>query len=433
MKNLYLTSALLTSLCLNPVNADTLVGVADLVEQTANSVVSIYNEAGGTPETLSEDFQNMPTATIQESVGTGFFISDDGNIVTNYHVIKNATNLLVALNDGTYLRAKVIGADPDNDIAVLDVEGNNFSEVEFADSDGVRVGEAVMAIGSPFGLVGSVSTGIVSGKSRTIENGGNNTFIQTDAAINMGNSGGPLFNKEGKVVGVNTALFSQTGGSVGIGFSIESNRVQELLDAMLIKEEAVGYAGISIDVVPSQIAEAFGMDIGVGVLVVDVTEGSPAEAAGLQIGDILLEYNAIAISKYTSLPILISNSKVGEYVPILVQREGEMIDLRLQVGSKIVDTAVMLNEVSDSNESDILAFQKIEEYGLFINSESFIVEAVEEKSQAFNDGFRAGDEVIKIGITNDLDLYNLEESLAQWRVTLVQILRNETKSFIAVR
>ena len=433
MKNLYLTSALLTSLCLNPVHADTLVGVADLVEQTANSVVSIYNEAGGTPEALSEDFQNMPTATIQESVGTGFFISDDGNIVTNYHVIKNATNLLVALNDGTYLRAKVIGADPDNDIAVLDVEGNNFNEVEFSDSDGVRVGEAVMAIGSPFGLVGSVSTGIVSGKSRTIENGGNNTFIQTDAAINMGNSGGPLFNKEGKVVGVNTALFSQTGGSVGIGFSIESNRVQELLDAMLIKEEAVGYAGISIDVVPSQIAEAFGMDIGVGVLVVDVTEGSPAEAAGLQIGDILLEYNAIAISKYTSLPILISNSKVGEYVPILVQREGEMIDLRLQVGSKIVDTAVMLNEVSDSNESDILAFQKIEEYGLFINSESFIVEAVEEKSQAFNDGFRAGDEVIKIGITNDLDLYNLEESLAQGRVTLVQILRNETKSFIAVR
>lgn len=259
------------------------------------------------------------------SLGSGFVISASGYIVTNNHVIEDADEIEVTFPDGTTLPAELIGKDAETDIAVLKIEAPTaLPFVRFADSDAAEVGDWVIAIGNPFGLGGSVSAGIISARNRDINAGSYDDFIQTDAAINRGNSGGPLFNLAGDVVGVNTAIISPTGGSVGIGFSVPSNLaeriVEELIETGTIER---GWLGVNIQAVDSALAKAYGLSTSDGVIVTQVTEDSPGDAAGIEIGDLILRFNDEVVSDTRELSRLVADTEIGVDVPVLIIREGE--------------------------------------------------------------------------------------------------------------
>ncbi|OUX97752.1 Do family serine endopeptidase [Ponticaulis sp.] len=248
------------------------------------------------------------------SLGSGFVIDETGFIVTNNHVIEGADEIEVSFADGRTYPAELVGRDADTDIAVLKIEPRAaLPALSFADSDEAEVGDWVIAIGNPFGLGGSVSAGIISARSRDINAGSYDDFIQTDAAINRGNSGGPLFNLSGEVVGVNTAIISPTGGSVGIGFSVPSNLASHIVD-QLIEEGRVrrGYLGINIQAVDMALARTYGLTNAAGVIVTEVTEDSPGEEAGIEVGDLILRFDGSLITETRQLSRMVAEAELGE-------------------------------------------------------------------------------------------------------------------------
>ncbi len=260
-----------------------------------------------------------------QSLGSGFIIDPSGIVVTNNHVIEGADEINVVLQDNTTLRAELLGADPRTDLAVLRVTpAAPLPSVPFGDSDTAAVGDWVVAIGNPFGLGGSVTAGIVSARGRDIRQGLYDDFIQTDAAINRGNSGGPLFNLAGEVVGVNTAIYSPTGGSIGIGFSIPSNLarniVAQLRDGGRVRR---GWLGVNIQQVTDELAESFGLRNGArGALVARAQDGGPAAAGGIRAGDVILRFNGQEVREMRNLPRIVADTPVGREVPVVVWRDG---------------------------------------------------------------------------------------------------------------
>lgn len=268
------------------------------------------------------------------SMGSGFIVDGSGLIVTNNHVVEGAENIQVHLQDGTLLKAELVGRDPKTDMAVIRVKSDKpLPFVSFGDSDKLRVGEWVMAIGNPFGLGGSVSLGIVSARNRDINAGPYDDFIQTDAAINKGNSGGPLFGLDGKVVGINTAIFSPSGGSVGIGFSVPANTARSVVD-QLIKygETRRGWLGVKVQSLTDDIAENMGMTKAKGALVADVTDGSPGKTAGIQPGDVITEFNGRAITDMRELPRAVAATEIGSTVVVKVLRKGKEMSFNVTIG-----------------------------------------------------------------------------------------------------
>ena len=268
------------------------------------------------------------------SLGSGFIIDPQGIIVTNNHVIENAGEIVVRLHDGTRLKATLRGRDPKTDLAVLTVKPKKpLPWVEFGDSDQVHVGDWVLAIGNPFGLGGTVTTGIVSARNRDINAGPYDDFIQTDAAINKGNSGGPLFDMKGRVIGVNSAILSPTGGSVGIGFSIPSNLAKRVVD-QLVKygETRRGWLGVRVQTITGELAEGLGLKSPEGALVTEVTPGGPAEKAGIRPRDVIIEFNGRPVHKMRELPRLVAETPVGEEVPVKVIRDGREVALKVTLG-----------------------------------------------------------------------------------------------------
>jgi serine protease Do len=268
-----------------------------------------------------------------QSLGSGFIVDPDGYIVTNNHVIEGADEITVTLQDNTSLKAKLIGHDDRTDIAVLKVEADHkLPAVPFADSDTARVGDWVLAIGNPFGLGGSVTAGIVSARGRDIRQGPYDDFIQTDAAINRGNSGGPLFNMDGQVIGINTAIYSPSGGSIGIGFSIPANEaknvVMQLRDFGRAKR---GWLGVRIQQVTPDIAESLGLKDAAGAMVAGVNDGGPAEKAQLRNGDIVLKFNNQDIKEMRNLPRIVAETPIGQAVPVVVWRDGKQVTLQAVV------------------------------------------------------------------------------------------------------
>ncbi len=330
--------------------------VADLAERLSGAVVNIstaQNVAGnktvplpnlppGSPfQEFFEEFLerqqrgNQPQRPRKvQSLGSGFVIDPSGIIVTNNHVIADADEIEANFTDGSKLTAEVIGRDPKIDIAVLKVNPDKpLQAVKFGDSNAIRVGDWVMAIGNPFGLGGSVTLGIVSARNRDINSGPYDDFIQTDAAINRGNSGGPLFNMAGEVIGVNTAIISPSGGSIGIGFSVPSATAEPVVDQLQrFGETRRGWLGVRIQTVTDEIAESLGLDSKKGALVADVTKGGPAEPAGIKAGDIILKFDGRDVPEMRMLPRIVADTGPGKTVDVVILRKGEEVTLRVTVG-----------------------------------------------------------------------------------------------------
>lgn len=339
---------------------------ADLAEKLSPAVVNISTtqtiNAGdgdvpmpefppGSPfEDLFKDFldrQRRDRGPQQvTSLGSGFIIDPAGIVVTNNHVVQDAEEITVTLADGTKLEAKLKGRDTKTDIAVLTVKTDKaLPYVDFGDSDEARVGDWVMAIGNPFGLGGSVSAGIISARNRDINSGPYDDFIQTDAAINRGNSGGPLFTMDGKVIGVNTAIYSPSGGSVGIGFSIPSALVHSVVDQIIqYGETRRGWLGVRVQSVTDDIAESLGMDRAHGALVASVDDTGPAADAGIRAGDVIVTFDGKDIPEMRALPRVVAETKIGATVDVALVRDGKPTNVKVKVGQ--------LNEAMAEQEED---------------------------------------------------------------------------------
>jgi serine protease Do len=275
-----------------------------------------------------------PPPRRMSSLGSGFVVDPTGFVVTNNHVIEGAEEIEVNFPDGRNLKATVIGRDSKTDLAVLKVEPDQpLASAVFGDSDALRVGDWVLAIGNPFGLGGSVTLGIVSARNRDISAGPYDDFIQTDAAINRGNSGGPLFNMQGEVVGINTAIISPSGGSIGIGFSVPANTARGIITQLKdFGETRRGWLGVKIQTVTPDIAEGLGLAKPQGALVADVTAAGPAEKSGIRAGDVIISFNGKPIREMRDLPRLVAETTVGTSVDVIVQRKSEQKTLKVAVG-----------------------------------------------------------------------------------------------------
>lgn len=325
-------------------------GYADLVEEVSPSVVYIEVTGMATevdfknqlPENMPDDLRRrfeelMPDnqrSTPTHGLGSGFIISEDGQIVTNHHVIDGAATVMVKLSDGRNLQATVVGSDPLTDIALLHVDAEDLPAIEFGSSAQMRPGDEVFAVGNPFGLGGTVTSGIVSAISRNINSGPYDDFIQTDAAINRGNSGGPLFNVEGEVIGVNTAIYSPDGGSVGIGFSVPSDLVQAIVDDLSDDGTITrGWLGVQIRPMTEEVASVLGYDAPRGAVVESVMQDSPAAAAGLVNGDIILSFNGTQIDDLRDLTRAVADTSPDETAQVVVLHKGAETTYDVVVGT----------------------------------------------------------------------------------------------------
>ncbi|MFZ5962877.1 Do family serine endopeptidase [Thalassococcus sp. BH17M4-6] len=328
-------------------------GYADLVDQVSPSVVFIEVTAKaspanfegqmpkGIPEELRKRFEDMMPEGGQggdrarQGLGSGFIISEDGLIVTNAHVVDGAETVTVKLSDDRSFEAEVLGTDRLTDLAVIKVDaGEALPAVKFGSSETMRVGDEVMAVGNPFGLGGTVTSGIISAKSRNINSGPYDDFIQTDAAINRGNSGGPLFNNDGEVIGVNTAIFSPGGGSVGIGFAVPSDLVQDVVADLSDDGEITrGWLGVQIKPMSDEIADVLGYDTPRGAVVEMVQPDSPAQSAGLEKGDIILSFNGIEIGDLRDLTRAVADTDPDANADVVIWRKGEEVTKSVTVGT----------------------------------------------------------------------------------------------------
>ena len=363
-------------------------GFADLVERVGPAVVNISTTREqaapeevplpefppGSPfEEFFRDFfeRDQPEMPQRQrrgaSLGSGFVVDPAGFVVTNNHVIAEADEIMVQFADGHDYEAELIGRDPQTDLALLKIQrGEPFPFVEWADSDNIRVGEWMVAIGNPFGLGTSVTSGIVSARGRDIRAGPYDDFFQVDAAINRGNSGGPSFTMDGEVFGVNTAIFSPSGGNVGIGFAIPSNLAKRVIDSL--KEDgrvARGWLGVRIQSVTDEIAESLGLEEAVGALVASVTPTGPAEDAGIQAGDVIIQFDDQEITQMRSLPRIVAETDVGREVDVLIWRRGDEQTVSVTLG-ELPDEAA-LAEMGDSQVEQMSTALAIESLGLTVD------------------------------------------------------------------
>jgi serine protease Do len=382
---------------------------ADLAERLTPAVVNIsssQNLAGaratGELEELQRKFRSQPV-----SLGSGFLIDPAGIVVTNNHVIDNADEITVTLHDGREFRAHVRGRDSETDLAVLEITDaqTRFPYVEWGGEDYARVGDWVIAIGNPFGLGGSVTVGIVSARNRDIHSGRYDDYIQTDAAINRGNSGGPLFDMEGKVIGVNTAIYSQTGASVGVGFSIPSDLAHSIVDQLLeYGETQRGWLGAKIQDVTPELAARLGLSRPAGALVTQVFSDSPAAEAGIQPDDVVLAFNSQDVSNMRDLMRAVADAPVGADAPLVVLRDGRRITLTVKVDRRELQVLSSVGLPPAHQNAAVSSGLTLEEpteenkraFGLPHNVEGVVVTAVDPDSPAAVI-LQPGDIILEIG------------------------------------
>jgi len=431
-------------------------GFADLVEPLLPAVVNVFmtqrpSQAKSMPfpegspfsdfqqfiEKFMAPYQGSPHGELDDSVdpktliplGSGFIIDSTGYIVTNYHVIAETTNkVAVKLIDGTELKAKVIGYDKKTDLALIKVNHNKpLPYVEFGNSDVSRVGDWVLAIGNPFGIGTTVTTGIISANGRDITSEGIvDNFIQTDAPINRGNSGGPMFNMDGKVIGVNTAILStMAGGNIGIGFATPSSLAKEVVKQLRESGKVKrGKLGIRMQAITSDIAESLSLDNDKGVLVVDVVEGSAAKKAGVKVGDIIISFNGSKIKTLKELARIIGGSPIGKEVPMTIIRKGKKQTVMVSLAE---DDESIVDASNDNNDEDDLPQKQYSEFNpkdilggqfatltpelktkfrLPATTEGVILLNMKKKSTWYSRGFRPGDVIVS---ANQIQLTSVEQ------------------------
>ncbi|MBI1998016.1 MAG: DegQ family serine endoprotease [Deltaproteobacteria bacterium] len=376
----------------------------------------------------------------QRSLGSGFIIDGDGSILTNNHVVENAQKIVVKLAaDDQQYEAKVIGRDPKTDIAVIKINAKtSLPTATLGDSDRLEVGEWVVAIGNPFGLDSTVTSGIVSAKGRHIGQGPYDNFIQTDASINPGNSGGPLINLRGEVIGINTAIFSRTGGNMGIGFAIPINLVKEVLPQLRGKGKVTrGFLGVLIQKVTPEIAESLGMDKGYGALVANVTKDGPADKAGVKVGDVIVEFDGKEVKDSSDLPIIVARTPVDKRARMKVLRDKKEISLTVSVGElkdeEVVASAPEKGELGLTVQR--LTPQMAESLGLD-RTEGVVVSAVEPGSAADEAGIRRGDVIMEVDrkAIRNLDEYKKAVAgIRKGRGVLFLVRRGDSTLFLALK
>ena len=341
------------------------------------------------------DFSEDDNAT-SANFGSGFIISPDGYILTNTHVIKGMTNIKVTLNDKRQYPAKLIGQDEKSDVALLKIEAKNLPTVKIGNPDELRSGEWVAAIGAPFGFENSVTSGIVSAKNRTLPDDGYMPFIQTDVAINPGNSGGPLFNLKGQVVGINSQIYSRSGGFMGISFAIPINVAMNVADQLKATGKVErGQLGVVIQEVSYDLAKTFGLDKATGALVAKVLAGSPAERGGLKVGDIIRSVNGSEVRSSSDLPMTISSLKPNQTVKLGVWRRGQMLDVEIKLGTQN-DIAAKSERQSNEGSDNVDDFQfAAAGLTLIVNSNGKIVVS-NVKGISANAGLRRGDILLEV-------------------------------------
>lgn len=402
---------------------------ADLADRLLPAVVNISSsqtvdsQAGievpavppGSPfeEFFREFFERdqQPHSRRATSLGSGFIISPDGFIVTNNHVIQDADEISVILHDETRLEAQVIGRDPKTDLAVLKIEPTrNLLPVTLGDSDKTRVGDWVVAIGNPFGFGGSVTAGIISARSRDIQVGPYDDFFQTDASINRGNSGGPMFNLDGEVIGINTAIFSPSGGSVGIGFAIPSNVAAPVVRQLIEHGEVRrGWLGVRIQTVTEELAESFGLTEPAGALVAEVMADGPAAAAAVEKGDVIIAFGDRKIEDMRQLPRLVADTEVGSTVPMTVWRDRREVSLNVTIaaldeeGEKVASRPSGRSKTPGTLSIEPLGLtlseldEKLRErFDLAAEDEGVVVTEVQADGISAEKGLRAGDVIVEV-------------------------------------
>ena len=343
------------------------------------------------------------------SLGSGFIIDSTGYIVTNYHVIKDADEITVRLQDDTLLEAELIGGDEKMDLALLKVESDTpLPATTWGSSEQTRIGDWVIAIGNPFGLGGTVTAGIVSARQRDINSGPYDDFIQTDAAINRGNSGGPMFNLDGEVIGVNTAIFSPSGGSIGIGFAIPSDRAKKIvLQLREFGEVRRGWLGVRIQTVTEELAEGLRLGKPRGALVASVTEDGPAEKGGILGGDVILEFDGREVSEMRKLPLMVAETPIGQEVEVVVWRKGDEKTVTIQLGElddeQIARATTTPEAVEDTGKvPDLgLALGRItpelrERFGLAEKTDGVVITEVDSEGSAAEKGLKPGDVIVEV-------------------------------------
>jgi serine protease Do len=451
--------ALALSLAL-PAGARTLPDFVPLAEQFSPAVVNISTtrerqtsagpRAPEMPEgmpfgDLFERFfgeRGMPQPFERSSLGSGFIYSADGYILTNHHVIEGASEIIVRLSDRRVYTAELIGSDPQSDVAVLKIEAENLPALRLGSSERLRVGEWVLAIGSPFGFDHSVTAGIVSAKGRSLPSDNYVPFIQTDVAINPGNSGGPLFNLDGEVVGINSQIYSRTGGFMGLSFAIPIEMAVEV--ARQLRETGTvtrGWLGVLIQEVTRELADSFGMNRPTGALVAQVQPDSPAERAGFRAGDVILRFNGIEVPRSSALPPIVGRTPVGSEVGVDVRRGGEDITIQVTIDALPEEIAGSRGAPSRSPRPQSLLGMLIEPLSADDRAAMGLGDAGVRVTEVTGDparaaGIRAGDVIVEWGGAPVVSPGALRESVEQTppgRSVPVLVQRDGSPVFIALR
>lgn len=440
---------------------------ADLAEKLSPSVVNISTTT--VIEQKSREMPSFPPGSPFEdffkqfekpggkkrkaqSLGSGFIIDKSGYIITNNHVIDNAEKIMVILYDDTSFEATVVGKDPKTDVALLKInpKKTKLTAVKFGDSNKLRVGDWVMAIGNPFGFGGTVTAGIVSARGRNLS-GSYDDYIQTDASINRGNSGGPLFDMNGNVVGINTAIFSQSGGSVGIGFAVSSNLAKQVTDQLKqYGRTKRGWLGVLIQEISKEIADSLGMKSVKGALVSSATEGGPAQKAGVKTGDVILKFNGIDIDTMKELPKVVAGTPVGKSVPLVILRNGKKITLNVVLGElELAEKENLITKSSGNKKSKSKTFEKlgfvaeelsksnIEKFKLNKIKAGILISSVKEGSVAQEAGLLPGMVIVRVGQieVNSIDVIEdaIKNAIKQKRKAILLLVKVESGTrFVAL-
>ncbi|HEX5276613.1 MAG TPA: Do family serine endopeptidase [Fluviicoccus sp.] len=433
--------------------ATAVVDFSELVEQNAKAVVNISasakpnklkgygNQQQQVPDILKKFFGDdfgMPQQRDRQSFGSGFIISKDGYVLTNNHVVADADKVVIRLNDRRELEAEVVGTDERTDVALLKIKSDDLPTVKIGNPDKLKVGQPVLAIGSPFGFDYSATAGIVSAKSRALPNESYVPFIQTDVAINPGNSGGPLFNADGEVIGINSQIYSRSGGYMGLAFAIPIDVAMEVADQLKAGGKVSrGYLGVVVQDIDRDLAEAYGLSKPSGALVAKVIADTPAERAGLKEGDVITAFDGHDIGLSSELPQMIGRAKVGKKTPLTVLRDGKTLTLTFEVASLPTDD----DSASASSEPDIASLQinirslnDQEKAQLKVDGGVVVLQVAD--GAAADAGIRQGDVVLKLNgqaIKDTKEFVAAARKLPVDKAVPVLVLRQGQPKILALR